>query len=961
MSEQRVSSALQFFFASYLTAAQRNTLQQQTNGVVELRRGAYRAYSGEPIETSAGINIQPEFSIEVSQNTIPLQNGAPSVNNIAMGDTVNREYLIWMRDLADIIKDSKEEIERIMHNINYYVNDDNARNASAWAQAIVDYPNRSELNRNIFEYTEVPQEFINLTNHLSEFRQTLLHFFTFTNDGEYFTRWTGDGRSTPNDLSDIFKQRSLTEFQLEEYDVYMYAVVPTSFLQSNTRESTEPFREIVWGFQWGGDDGNTPTNARVLHTVAKTQENAGDYFDFVCCEAEDGLGVSMPVSARATIHEGLADFLQNLPDEEDAENRNVYLRHSDTTTNNDNPMVKVFATVDEEISLPDGVESIGSGPVRALYVPPDQVINVAENEHVQQMRAPRILQPRLSNVRPDVKYSAMDAAIAAADATKQGGAGVIVGIIDGGIDGSHPSFTGRIHSFWNQNDSTGPTPASSMTSSGFLNFIENTILYDHGTELTGANVSNARDAGGHGTHVAGIAAGAAVTTSDPVPAGMAPNANLIAVTTGQPTEEFTGLLNDFDVYRAIRYIFYKAEQISQTTPAVVNMSIGTHDHAHDKTDALSLALDYMLKDDNDNYMPGKILVASAGNERNGDVHLHKNVASGASETFSFGFTGFGNTREAISIWVTNSVATNTTLNATIETKRPSPSVTTTGNRTQQATSSPVWNHFYGQNVHVGTVFGPPDPLNNDFNIRILFVSSVGLVPDPAGTITIGANKYTQIRLDENGNRLSDGVNIKNIANGIHVPLTNGFINRQWDIVFTNNETASQEFHVWAGNECAHFINTLPSDNNTLILTPAESDGVISVASCNTGTGASAGSISVFSSPGPLRKRPTEPGIDITAPGSPVVSSRSHQAAARTGDVNANATSKQGTSMSSPAIAGLVANVLAEEPTLTLAQLKTRLARCSIPTKMRNGTTTLVGPSTANDWGKGLVEAIKLRR
>lgn len=89
------------------------------------------------------------------------------------------------------------------------------------------------------------------------------------------------------------------------------------------------------------------------------------------------------------------------------------------------------------------------------------------------------------------------------------GKDVVVGIVDTGIDGYHPSFEGRILSIWDQK----------MEGHGWG-------LKDYGTVLTGELIGASFDVIGHGTHVAGIAAG-----RDKEFGGVAPDADLIIVKT----------------------------------------------------------------------------------------------------------------------------------------------------------------------------------------------------------------------------------------------------------------------------------------------------------------------------------------------------------------------------------------------------------------------------------------------
>ncbi|MGH8531185.1 MAG: S8 family serine peptidase, partial [Gammaproteobacteria bacterium] len=745
MSQETTNAALRFFFETFLTAPQKAALQQ-SHQAVEVRLGEYKSYAGSPVPVLGGGTIKPRFAIEVSRQSLPLRNGIPDASGAGVGGNPTRAFLLWLRDIADVLTDSQAEIERIMHNLDYFVGAGGTRNAAAWARAIATHPNRGSLKRNLFEYPEVPPEFTALAGNIGEFRQTLYHFFTFTEDGEYYPRWSGAGRSVPGDFTARYKERHIIEYQLARYDTYLYSVVPTSFLTASPPPDAA-FREIVWGFLWGGEDGNTPTGVRVLHTVDRAAGDVEDYFDFVCFEAEEGLRVAMRPSARGAIDEGLANFLGELP--EDPTERARVVRASSLTTDHPQPLVKMFATIRGNPQLPAGVLSLGSGEVRTLLVPPDKVEELAALDEVDEVRGPRPLYLRLTEVATMVRRSALEARIAAA---KRGGEGVVIGVIDSGLDAQHPAFAGRVLGVWEQGNPMGPAPAVAMNQgvSGLLDAIGDvvrTVFFGDGTEFTGSTVTNARDLRSHGTHVTGIAAGAEVTGANRVPPGMAPKARIVVVQSGRPAPDPNDVfsernqgLRDFDVVTGLMYIREKARQVSESTPVVVNMSFGSHDHAHDGTDTLNRALKNAVMD-GPNYIPGLVLVAAAGNERTDHRHLQRTVAAGGNAVLSFDFTPGAVTNrspltEVITVWATNPKAGNAKLDARIRTRRATPSAVATADYSQSATQQPTWETKWGDGVHIGTSFGPPDPENGDFNLRVRFQTALALLPDPSGPITI---------------------------------------------------------------------------------------------------------------------------------------------------------------------------------------------------------------------------------
>lgn len=180
------------------------------------------------------------------------------------------------------------------------------------------------------------------------------------------------------------------------------------------------------------------------------------------------------------------------------------------------------------------------------------------------------------------------------------GEGVIVGLIDTGIDYTHPDFRdadgkSRIISIWNQNRSGGPAPSE----------IENS----YGTECKAETIADGscplKDTDGHGTHVAGTVAG-----SDEVYGGVAPDANIIVVSYDSSMTLDSGYAETIfstKICQAAYYIFRKADELGM--PAVINLSLGTHIGAHDGTSLFEQCLAGLVKDS-----AGRAIVAAAGNE-----------------------------------------------------------------------------------------------------------------------------------------------------------------------------------------------------------------------------------------------------------------------------------------------------------------------------------------------------------
>jgi subtilisin family serine protease len=185
----------------------------------------------------------------------------------------------------------------------------------------------------------------------------------------------------------------------------------------------------------------------------------------------------------------------------------------------------------------------------------------------------------------------------------QTGTGVLIGIVDTGVDLNHPDFrnedgTTRLVSLWDQTV-TGTPPAG----------------FTYGTEWSHAQIQSGLatevDDEGHGTHVLGIVGGDGSATGNGQPAfryvGVAPGADLCVVKTN------FGTTNIID---GVAYIFQVAA--ARGEKAVVNLSLSSQAGPHDGT----YAFDTMI---NDLTGPGKIVVASAGNRQLDAIHAQTAV------------------------------------------------------------------------------------------------------------------------------------------------------------------------------------------------------------------------------------------------------------------------------------------------------------------------------------------------
>ncbi|MGM0443677.1 MAG: S8 family serine peptidase, partial [Fibrobacterota bacterium] len=182
------------------------------------------------------------------------------------------------------------------------------------------------------------------------------------------------------------------------------------------------------------------------------------------------------------------------------------------------------------------------------------------------------------------------------------GEGVLVGVIDGGFDYTHPAFrdssgAARIFAVWDQNDSGGTPPAPYEIGSEYRRDDLDKIQHSTGTE------------GSHGSHVAGIIGGSAVDTTL---SGLAPECTFVFVST---------TFWEKDIADGVRYIFDLADSLDM--PAVVNLSLGSSTGPHDGSSYIERTYEELTG-------PGRIIVTAGGNSGDKNQHVEKVFGPGDS-------------------------------------------------------------------------------------------------------------------------------------------------------------------------------------------------------------------------------------------------------------------------------------------------------------------------------------------
>ena len=182
------------------------------------------------------------------------------------------------------------------------------------------------------------------------------------------------------------------------------------------------------------------------------------------------------------------------------------------------------------------------------------------------------------------------------------GAGVLIGIVDSGLDLNHPEFmddegNSRIVALWDMT-AQGTPPA------GF----QRGALFSQEEIASGQAPSS--DLAGHGTAVAAIAAGRS---------GVAPGASIAAVKLASSRTT--------DVMRAVKFLLDQAEE--RGMPCVINLSYGTNCGSHQGQSLFESYIDQSAQ------RGRSVIVCAAGNEGSGAHHFRGRLIEGGTVDAEF--------------------------------------------------------------------------------------------------------------------------------------------------------------------------------------------------------------------------------------------------------------------------------------------------------------------------------------
>ncbi len=518
------------------------------------------------------------------------------------------------------------------------------------------------------------------------------------------------------------------------------------------------------------------------------------------------------------------------------------------------------------------------------------------------------------------------------------GKGVLLGIIDTGIDWTHPDFLDsqgntRIEAILDLSEppeSLGPGELGEPGPYGGI------VVYREMIDaaLGGRGKIRQKDYVGHGTHVAGTAAASPSGDTLNSLGGVAPGVSIVAIKVSRtPRDSSLGNLN---IIHGI--VFLDSLAWVRGMPAVANLSLGGALGSHDGTDPLELDLEGFIKDyRSKDYRRGRAIVVSSGNSRSRRAHASGDFFStGADSTvLELNLTGGqgGDNVAHIQIWLSKNHR-----GVNVEIFSPDGVVKAwidDGDSLVAVTDAGV---IWAENARGGV-----HPLAGDRVIEIILADKGATDLDTSNVdAQLAPGTWRLVMRPAEGTAYSSG--------------------DAWDAYVYSNHRLGARF-------ASHV------DETGTVNVPGTAEGVITAGAYNVRTGwwslsGGAGSLGVglgtttpgeltyFTSLGPTRDGRLKP--EITAPGRWVMSSLSGNAWPLTetlsifpsllfvaGD-SAHGVS-QGTSFSAPHVAGVVALLLEVDSTLTSAELKTLITSTAAIDSQTVG-------APDNYWGYGRVNA-----
>ena len=593
-------------------------------------------------------------------------------------------------------------------------------------------------------------------------------------------------------------------------------------------------------------------------------------------------------------------------------------------------VVKILVRFNDNKAL-DGIRNAGGtvnsvlGNIASVSIPASSLGQLVSMHEIQYIESEKIIPQRLGSSIPATRAHLIRSGVSP-DLTGATGAGVIVGIVDDGLDFRHLTFRNpdgstRLVGLWDQR----ATGAAGSPPAGFNYGGECTVQMINDA-IAGNGGCTQPSTGNHGTHVGGIAAGNGQQTGNGQAAyrfvGMAPKADILS--SNSIAENLGGTNAVVD-----GIVWMKAKAAALGKPLVVNLSLGSYSGPRDGTSNFEQAL-------SNAGAAGVVVTSAAGNEGSDKIVATGQISATQTRSVTFNWASSVKKNQQIEIW------------------------------------------YPGVNQYAIKVTGPsgcamPDfvPAGTDRRFTL-----------PCGTIEVSS---TAPQANNDDRQILVAFSINSAApTGFHGEWTyelRGDVVASPDTPFTLICGEDADGLLFTSNTPTGFTLGILTNTSTATRT-------ISVGAYNTNySWLTAGGVantpakynhgpltdvSTFSSRGPRRncsnlsKCPPVMKPEIVAPGAMIMAALGRDAkapiSAETVEADGKHVAYNGTSMAAPHLTGAIALMLQKNPTLTPEQVKQILFQnvqtngftTGLPTF--NPASPLMPATTNNNWGYGILDA-----
>lgn len=573
----------------------------------------------------------------------------------------------------------------------------------------------------------------------------------------------------------------------------------------------------------------------------------------------------------------------------------------------------------DDVDVPDGGEITGAyGKVLSVVVPVKALEQLADNQAVKAVSLSEKMSPMMNKARPAGKVDKVQDG----EGLEQpyDGTGIVVGLMDTGIDPNHVNFMNadlsacRVKEVYTYEGTDGIVSVSATTPEEIAAFTTDNKKKSHGTHVAGIMAGSYKD---NGRYVLGK-----TTTMGPIPYwGVAPASDIVMS---------AGELYDANILSGVNKVISYAE--SQNKPAVVNLSLGSIIGPHDGLSILSTGLAELGKDG--------IICVSAGNDGDKSCAVNLGKFSALVGTYYTGLPIFSSqTSNVLEFWSDDEqgfdidfIIYDTT------TRKIVSSVSLPSDQTDEArmggssTSYPKDDNFSAMFTASSYIRmqNNVDPTNRRFYVYIR-----------SDLTTIGGSA-----------NLAPGVKIYN--KGSKSGMVYGYT--------SEGSFSNYGISTWKNGTANGSISDMATGENIIAVgayTSASSFSYLGAPENSWTYGETQNEICSFSSYGPNVKTGVQLPV-LCAPGSVLVSSINNfdvsfsddntSASVYAGNRENRWAPMQGTSMSCPFVSGVVALWLEADPTLKVNEIIDILKNTAI-------VDSYVQAGPANQWGAGKIDAL----